>query len=72
MESTVLEHEFGHLMGLVNLGTPEKITHQDVAHGNHCTDPNCLMYWEKEFSMAGFVPKLDSNCLNDLRGNGGK
>jgi len=77
LETSLLEHEFGHLMGLVNLGTPMLLPHQDTVHGNHCTNPNCLMYYAIDthdafVSLANKVPTLDSNCLNDLRGNGGK
>jgi len=77
LESTVLEHELGHIMGLVNLGTPMITFHQDTAHGNHCNNPNCLMYYAVEIhaglgALANNVPLLDSNCLKDLAGNGGK
>ena len=37
LESTVLNHEFGHLMGMVNAGTPLLSDHQDEPHGRHCT-----------------------------------
>ncbi|MFI5195562.1 MAG: hypothetical protein ACHQD8_00595, partial [Chitinophagales bacterium] len=44
LESSVLEHELGHMMGLVNTGSPMVVNHQDPAHGNHCNNPHCLMY----------------------------
>jgi hypothetical protein len=77
LESGVLEHEFGHIMGLVDLGTPMVVFHQDTAHGNHCNNPNCLMYYAMDthvaFSaMSNYIPVLDSNCRNDLHANGGK
>lgn len=77
LESSVLEHELGHLLGLVNLGSPMVTPHQDTANGNHCTNPNCLMYWAIEthggfHSMITKIPVLDSNCLKDLQANGGK
>jgi hypothetical protein len=77
LESSVLEHEFGHLMGLVNLGTPMQVFHQDTAHGNHCNNVHCLMYYAMDThaalpGMSNTIPLLDSNCLNDLRANGGK
>ena len=76
LESGVLEHELGHLMGLVNLGTPMVAFHQDTAHGNHCNNLACLMYWEIEtrtgFHSVSAIPTLDSNCRNDLKANGGK
>lgn len=78
LESTVILHEIGHILGLVNNGTPMQTTHQDATHGRHCTDQNCLMYYAAETSdiianiAGGTVPSLDANCLNDLRSNGGK
>jgi hypothetical protein len=78
LESTVILHEVGHILGLVNNGTPMQVTHQDATHGRHCTDQNCLMYYAAETSdiianiAGGTIPSLDSNCLNDLKANGGK
>ena len=79
LETAVLEHELGHIMGLVNLGSAMVHPHQDVLHGNHCTNTNCLMYYEMESNIGlgmmlsgGGVPALDSNCRADLRSNGGK
>lgn len=73
----LLCHEMGHLMGLVNLGTPMVINHQDVANGAHCSVVNCLMNFGIETTavpgMPGTgIPFLDVNCHNDLRANGGK
>lgn len=75
LESAVLTHEFAHLLGLVNFGTPMLTDHQDEANGNHCTTRNCLMNFQIE--SGGMVPssgllELDGLCLADLRANGGK
>ena len=77
LESSVLEHELGHILGLVNLGTPMVTDHQDVAHGNHCNNPDCLMYYSIDVhdvavQHANTIPLLDSNCRNDLHANGGR
>ncbi|MFN2440778.1 MAG: hypothetical protein ABR503_16355 [Chitinophagaceae bacterium] len=78
LEATVLEHEVAHLLGLVDIGTVMQTPHKDVAHGNHCNNENCLMYYASEttdilgFLLTGNIPSLDANCINDLRGNGGK
>lgn len=79
LERTVLDHEFGHLMGLVNVGTPLQSEHQDTEHGRHCTTENCLMYWTAETGeglvnmiSGGSIPELDQACLQDLRAHGGK
>jgi len=77
VESGVMEHEFGHLMGLVNDGTPMVTPHEDPGHEHHCANTNCLMYYEIETSRLtgvanNVVPSLDANCINDLKNNGGK
>ncbi|MGK7391169.1 MAG: peptidase [Candidatus Cyclobacteriaceae bacterium M2_1C_046] len=79
LTSTVLQHEIGHLLGLVNVGTPMVTEHQDESHGKHCDDSNCLMYWSVSTgnvvdNIVGFSspPDLDSQCKADLKANGGK
>jgi hypothetical protein len=78
LESTVIEHEFGHLLGLVNTGTPMVTNHNDKAHNHHCTVKTCLMYYATETSdifgmlVTDDIPQLDSQCLMDLHANGGK
>jgi len=78
LETTVINHEFGHILGLVNNGTSMQAAHQDVSHGKHCNDPDCLMYYTAETSdivanlVGGSIPPLDSECINDLQANGGK
>jgi hypothetical protein len=71
---TVLEHEFGHLLGLVNQGSPMQVDHRDPANGAHCNNPDCLMYYNVENSNSGSnsIPQLDANCMEDLKANGGK
>ena len=49
-EASVLLHELGHLLGLVDNGTPMVEPHKDEAHGAHDTDEGCLMYWLVERS----------------------
>ena len=69
----LLEHEFGHLLGLVNQGTPMQQNHRDANHGAHCSVTSCLMYYEVEAgSPTGNIPVLDNNCRADLTANGGK
>lgn len=79
LETFVLSHEMGHIFGLVNNGTFMLSDHQDTAHGAHCSNTECLMYWKAQSSLdlsgpldANSVPKLDANCLADLRAAGGK
>lgn len=79
LENTVMYHEFGHLMGLVNLGAKMQTPHRDVLHSSHCDNEDCLMYWEIETGSfaeklfgLGKIPKLDANCRKDLKAHGGR
>jgi hypothetical protein len=77
LEATVLEHELGHLLGLVDLGTSMQTNHKDPAHGNHCNNSNCLMYYASDtrdilgILLTGNIPSMDANCRADLHANGG-
>jgi hypothetical protein len=72
--TTLIEHEFGHLIGLVNQGSPMQMNHRDPAHGAHCDNPDCLMYYNVQNSIlrSNLIPHLDTNCKEDLKANGGK
>ncbi|MFH4963950.1 membrane metalloprotease [Gaetbulibacter sp. M235] len=79
LETTVIEHEFCHILGLTNFGSPMQSSHEDLDHEKHCNVDTCLMYWASEFgsgigNMLGSssIPQLDSQCLADLQANGGK
>jgi hypothetical protein len=79
LEATVITHEFGHILGLTNLGAKLQSNHEDTEHSKHCNVESCLMYWsaESESGIAnmisgGTAPKLDAQCLADLKANGGK
>jgi hypothetical protein len=79
LETTVITHEFGHILGLTNLGAKLQSNHEDTEHSKHCNVESCLMYWsaESESGIAnmisgGTAPKLDAQCLADLKANGGK
>lgn len=76
--STVLRHEIGHMLGLVNIGTAMQTYHQDEANGKHCNNEQCLMYHKVQTTevlsilTGNTIPDLDDNCKADLRANGGK
>jgi hypothetical protein len=85
VETATLNHEFGHLLGLVNLGTPTVNDHEDPNNTHHCDTQGCLMRAELQFgggllSMmtsrvskgSAAVPGLDSECILDLQANGGR
>ncbi|WP_394970341.1 hypothetical protein [uncultured Croceitalea sp.] len=70
VESATLNHEFGHLLGLVNLGSPAVNDHEDVDAENHCNVDPCLMRAELEFratskSAASNKNGLQSSCTLD-------
>lgn len=73
LETTVLLHELGHLLGLVNVGTPLQSPHKDDHHGKHCKNPRCLMYYKVDtryipgLLMKRDIPRLDADCLRDLK-----
>ncbi len=79
LETTVINHEFGHILGLTNLGTQLQSEHEDTTHPKHCNAEDCLMYWSAESgsgidNLVGLssAPTLDSLCIADLQANGGK
>ncbi|WP_047416189.1 hypothetical protein [Cellulophaga sp. Hel_I_12] len=90
VETATLLHEFGHLFGLVNIGSDmvnphEGVTTDEVSGeeiGNkHCNQDGCLMRAELEFGAGmrkmitaknGQVPDYDTECLLDLKANGGR
>jgi len=79
VETTVITHEFGHILGLTNLGTPMQTQHEDTEHSKHCNNNDCLMYWSAETDSglenligSSSSPQLDSQCIADLQANGGK
>ena len=49
LETATLNHEFGHLFGLVNLGTVAINDHEDPEAANHCIINPCLMRAQLEF-----------------------
>lgn len=78
MEQSSLVHEMGHALGLVNNGLPMIEAHQDTAHGAHCSNKDCVMYYANEgaASMTAFAKKaanqlstimFDHQCLKDAR-----
>ncbi|CAG5084763.1 zinc-dependent metalloprotease [Parvicella tangerina] len=78
LESAVLIHEFSHILGLVNNGTPMHQDHEDPSNPGHCDNENCLMYYSSSTSellpilQNNSFPTLDNQCLTDLRQSGGK
>lgn len=78
-ELLLLQHELGHVLGLVDFGIPMQTDHRDpdLEHGPHDVDPECLMYWRFETLdlldavldelVTGAPPiELGAACLQDL------
>jgi hypothetical protein len=78
LETTAVHHEFSHILGLVNNGTPMTVDHHDNSHDGHCTNETCLMYYLAESTeivpdlFGAATPVLDADCRADLVANGGK
>jgi len=80
LEATTLRHEFGHILGLINIQGddihPEG--HIDFENNKHCLVETCLMYYQVTIPSTipnpnkGDIPLLDELCLEDLRAKGGK
>ncbi|WP_109299919.1 hypothetical protein [Aquimarina sp. AU474] len=77
IETATLNHEFSHLLGLVNIGTPLQSDHEDQDANGHCNVQSCLMEAAIEFGsgmmgLGDMVPELDAQCIADLQANGGR
>jgi len=79
LETAVTNHEFGHILGLTNIGASLQSNHEDPENSGHCVNDKCLMYFAAETSQGigdmisgGTAPGLDADCIADLRANGGK
>ncbi len=78
IERAVLVHEFGHAIGLVNLGIPMQTDHEDDAHEKHSSNSQSVMYWAVEntlglSTLTGGIPNdFDTDDRADLKAAGGK
>ena len=74
IENCVLVHEFGHLLGLVNLVYQSPVDHEDPDHPGHSNNDESVMYWAVESSdisniFTGQLPdEFDQDDLDDLAG----
>lgn len=71
---SVVTHEFGHALGLVNNGTPMVSGHEDPDNRGHSSNKASVMYWAVESSgglplFGGNPPPtdFDANDRADLR-----
>jgi len=72
IETAVLVHEFGHLLGLVNINYESQRPHEDPEHPHHTINDRSVMYWSVElgFSYSNLrrTPPIDfeEECVDDL------
>ena len=73
IEKSVIVHEFGHLLGLINNGYQSPHNHEDPQHPNHSNNEESVMYWAIESQdignqLDGEPPNnFDADDLDDLR-----
>lgn len=81
LEGTTIQHEFGHLFGLVNIQNDDihPSDHEDPNASRHCVVEDCLMYFESStpgrlarLETMVNIPTLDALCIADLQAKGGK
>ena len=48
IERSVITHEMGHLLGLVNIGYRSHYDHEDPQHPHHSKYQTSVMYWAVE------------------------
>lgn len=80
LEQTTLNHEMGHLMGLVNIQNDDiHPVHEDPDSNKHCVHEDCLMYYDatnvgrqmlNKWTQLRVVPQLEIQCLQDLQAKG--
>lgn len=77
VEQSTLVHEMGHALGLVANGVATTTAHHDSAHGAHCTNDRCVMYYlnegasdmaafARDYVVSGDTILFDSACLGDV------
>ena len=73
IEKSVIVHEFGHLLGLINNGYKSPHDHEDSQHPNHSNNEESVMYWAIESQdignqLDGEPPnEFDADDIDDLR-----
>lgn len=77
VEQSTLVHELAHSIGLTDNGVAMVVPHKDAQHGAHCTDQNCVMFWQNDGSadaarfaqqrvLTGSSILFDDQCLADV------
>lgn len=77
VEGAGVVHESGHLLGLVDGGTPMVTPHEDAQHVAHCDDSTCVMYWVITIDPLANITdttfaEFDAHCSADMTAFGGR
>lgn len=82
IQTVTLHHEFGHLFGLVDNGTPAQSDHEDSdpEYKAHCNVDGCLMAAKIDVKSSPLsflengvkILEFGEKCKLDLKANGGK
>lgn len=81
VERSVVVHELGHLLGLVDNGIPMCTPHEDPDHEHHSDNNDSVMFWAVERNpFSNFVQRFDttpptqfdSDDICDMRQAGGR
>jgi len=75
IEDSVIVHEAGHVLALVNIGYQSPRNHEDPQHPGHSNNPKSVMYWAVDnVGVVGLLggnmrppTAFDANDLADLR-----
>lgn len=73
IEHAVLNHEFGHLLGLVNIYYQSDISHEDLNNTHHSNNKESVMFWAVEdvsvmnILRGGPPTQFDSDDISDIR-----
>ena len=72
VEETILIHEVGHLLGLVDNGIDMVSDHRDEEHGSHDDNEDCIMYWAINSAnisdlLLSAQPNFDAACQADMQ-----
>lgn len=74
IERAVVVHEWGHLLGLVNIGYTSEIDHEDSGHPGHSSNKGSVMFHAVDSTLIGQVfsgpppASFDDADLADLEG----
>jgi predicted Zn-dependent protease len=76
VEQSTVVHEIGHALGLVNNGVPITTQHQDFENGAHCSNEDCVMYFQngganvvefvQPYISGGEIDLFGEDCKNDI------